>query len=465
MKSQTQAGFVLTTDVENTELKIGGQFSFESERGWSTENSVSAGNTLTRASKLAAVGNFEPEGRAQNGALGRRWVLRNVGMAVVKSETADVFALRLKHSGDMVSMMLRPNPKIPKDWNILTFPMNPRYVRAGCLDGRVGFGKGANYPHASDDCTDLSYFKPVEAYALKRRIERKTEELALQYDKFSGYNAWQGSGPRFGKRDICNTYVWTADGGLFAETTETIDVVSESVGSSFQFKMMGGLWMEWQVALSKAACFGELNVLAGGGMSTAVSKTRESSTSFRLSVDLNIERDIMKRDTAGKVVFDLRDATNPLPLKEPGKVDAYRFMSFYLQPDRNHFFDFQNKVIDRRWLEQSRDPNATALRQALACKTGMPWRILHRVTYVSRVLSSDKPAAGETTLEDKLRSANISSNYELIKQLEPYVAGRTASMAEFDEAVRTAVSARLPELSGSLPDIIRYMQLYFGILD
>lgn len=465
LKSQTQAGFVLTTDVENTELKVGGQFSFESERGWSTENSVSAGNTLTRASKLAAVGNFEPEGRAQNGALGRRWVPRNVGMAVVKSETADVFALRLKHSGDMVSMMLRPNPKIPKDWNILTFPMNPRYVRAGCLDGRVGFGKEANYPHASDDCTDLSYFKPVEAYALKRRIERKTEELALQYDKFSGHNPLQGSGPRFGKRDICNTYVWTADGGLFAETTETIDVVSESVGSSFQFKMMGGLWMEWQVALSKAAFFGELNVLAGGGMSTAVSKTRESSTSFRLSVDLNIERDIMKRDTAGKVVFDLRDAINPLPLKEPGKVDAYRFMSFYLQPDRNHFLDFQNKVIDRRWLEQSRDPNATALRQALACKTGMPWRILHRVTYVSRVLSSDKPAAGETTLEDKLRSANISSNYELIKQLEPYVAGRTASMAEFDEAVRTAVSARLPELSGSLPDIIRYMQLYFGILD
>ena len=44
----------------------------------------------------------------------------NTGLALVQSDTADVFALRMEHTGALVSYEMRPNPNIPKDWNILT---------------------------------------------------------------------------------------------------------------------------------------------------------------------------------------------------------------------------------------------------------------------------------------------------------------------------------------------------------
>lgn len=68
----------------------------------------------------------------------------------------------------------------------------------------------------------------------------------------------------------------------------------------------------------------------------------------------------------------------------PGKVDAYRFMSFYLPPSADNYQTFQREVVDQEWLRFSSDPNAVALR-GLRPQTGGAWRVLHRVTYVSRV--------------------------------------------------------------------------------
>ena len=83
-------------------------------------------------------------------------------------------------------------------------------------------------------------------------------------------------------------------------------------------------------------------------------------------------------------------------------------------------------------MAESSDPNAIALSQALEKENGVPWRIMHRVTYVSRVLPEIDGAP--TTVEDKLKAINIESNYELIRRLEPYVRTKTDNYAEFSEA-------------------------------
>ena len=54
-----------------------------------------------------------------NPAVGRRYLPANVGYALVKSGTADLFALRLKRTGSLVAFQVLPNPDIPEDWNVL----------------------------------------------------------------------------------------------------------------------------------------------------------------------------------------------------------------------------------------------------------------------------------------------------------------------------------------------------------
>jgi hypothetical protein len=70
----------------------------------------------------------------------------------------------------------------------------------------------------------------------------------------------------------------------------------------------------------------------------------------------------------------------------PGKVDGYRFMTFFLANRGENAAKLFDEVIDQAWLHSSQAPDAAALREAKARSADMaPWRILHRVTYVSRV--------------------------------------------------------------------------------
>lgn len=106
--------------------------------------------------------------------------------------------------------------------------------------------------------------------------------------------------------------------------------------------------------------------------------------------------------------------------------------------------------------------SAIALRQAFKQKVGKPWRVLHRVTYVSRVLPRyGSPAA--TPAEDTLRAANIESNWELIKRLEPYVQAKTRSDGELADAIRDIISRFMPELANAESYIIEYMSRYYQV--
>ena len=133
---------------------------------------------------------------------------------------------------------------------------------------------------------------------------------------------------------------------------------------------------------------------------------------------------------AGHIAQDSLAAWHPdgRPVLRPGRVDAYRFMTFYLEPATENFEDFFNKVIDPIWLAQSDDPDAMALRQAQQVeKKPRCWRILHRVTFVSRILPDFAPDAQPATVEEAMQVADVQSNWALIKKLEPFVRTKTES--------------------------------------
>ncbi|QES51441.1 hypothetical protein DEJ50_29955 [Streptomyces venezuelae] len=148
-------------------LKATGSAALEFSTTWSADITVGQGHTTARASRLALTGHTEDPARVLNPAVGRRYVPANTGMALVQSQTADVFALRLAHTGALVAYRMLPNPDIPLDWNIIHFPINPRYTKQGTLDGAVGFddrGKvtDPDYPGVTR-YGEYSYFKPRDA--------------------------------------------------------------------------------------------------------------------------------------------------------------------------------------------------------------------------------------------------------------------------------------------------------------
>jgi hypothetical protein len=222
---------------------------------------------------------------------------------------------------------------------------------------------------------------------------------------------------------------------------------------------------EGDVTFTKVAAAFEMAALFGGHMELTVQKSRESQTSFGVSVELNVDGDIVRRDANGAPVMDRTDPLDPQPRKEPGKVDAYRFMTFYLEPKTDHFEEFFNKVVDPIWINQSSHPAAVALRETRQAERKPPcWRVLHRVTFVSRVLPElAEPDA--PPLEQAMRAANVESSYELIKKLDPFVWHATSSYADFADAVRGAIRRHLPELSApaQIQAILEYLCLYYGV--
>ncbi|WP_197371087.1 LamG-like jellyroll fold domain-containing protein, partial [Streptomyces clavuligerus] len=386
---------------------LGGSLEFSN--AWTSETSVSQGTSTQRDTTATLTGAWEDDTQQLNDAIGRRWVPNNHGYALVQSETADVYALRLAHTGALVAYRMMPNPDIPKDWNIISFPINPQYTKQGTLDGAVGFDdRGKVLDPAYANATgrgDHSYFKPREAYALKRRILRERQQLENYYQNVSTdtgrsdptegraeklLESFVGPVPSpdakqptatadsYANRNIANTYVWTADGGFFAETTSTVDVVTQTTGGSYTVSgaVTGHVEATFEVAGIGAGF--QLDASIGGGTTVTRHRSRQATRSHSLDITVNPGRDLQKRDKDSKPLYD----QSGKPVLTPGKVDAYRFMTFYLGQDTTNFDDFYNKVADPTWLAGSNDPAATALRQAQHSTRKPPcWRILHRVTY------------------------------------------------------------------------------------
>lgn len=475
---------------EAAEVQVGAQTSgrWETSQGWSSAETQGHGINTSRNTTVALSGDWEdperPQIQAAYEAFGRRYIPANVGFAIVQSETADVFALRLAHNLALVSYRIRPNRDIPRDVNLIPFPINPHYTKQGTLDGAIGIGRTGkildpDYPNAAG-LGEYSYFKPREAYALRNQIRQEEQRLKAFYENFTPATSLAqanqgslevlergfGSGIRstaetlanrvdlsnrrdpyaegYAKRNLVNTYVWTAEGGFYAESTETATVKQETTGSSYSTAGAGSLGLQANFNVFGADVGLELSTEVGAQLTVTKTVTKDSETSFGINVAVN----------------------PPGDTKTPGKVDAYRFLTFSIEPSPENFerlFTGDQAVVDPIWLAQSNHPNASALRQANhGAKKPPCWRVFHRVTFVSRILP-ELPDPTEAPMEAAIRAANIESNWLLIQRLDPFVRNKTDDFGMFAEAVRDTVRRQLPELQPHTEEIIEYMALFYGL--
>ncbi|MEO1352281.1 MAG: LamG-like jellyroll fold domain-containing protein [Cyanobacteria bacterium J06635_15] len=491
-------GFGTSVDFK-TALATKSNWDTSGNRSQSYERGTSVNTERVFSSALAGYDNGK-EG------VERYYKPDNTGYALVKSKTADIYLLRLAHNNALFSISWQPNPDIPEDVNILPFPINPLYVKQGTLDGKFSETTDEHYPQAQGAYGQYSYFKPREAYQLKKQIDREKMELKVYFEDLfdvaktnahfqtaaaatgiaqlaafypsvgpvitSAFNQVAGQiatqvaynntelkddlAKMGSQRNLVNTYVWTVEGGFYSESTEVADNQQETYASETSLSLSGSLGVAYKV--TAIAAFEQKSLFSSGSSFTLTkSKTKESSTSFGLDVSVDVPTS--PRYKYGGI--DGRTLTKGLI--KPGTVDAYRFMSFYLEPKGKNFIDLFTEVIDPIWLDESPDPNAQALRQARGnIDRAKPcWRIMHRVTYVSRILPEFQPEA-PPSLEKSMRVSGIESNYMLIKKFEPYVA-HIADPGDFFAKIDEIIEAQLPEFAAYKPQIKHYLALYFNI--
>ncbi|MDH6085557.1 hypothetical protein [Umezakia ovalisporum] len=195
----------------------------------------------------------------------------------------------------------------------------------------------------------------------------KSKEYKPQKVLLSGKNPWKVFKYVGGKRNIVNTYVWDADGGLRTEQQSFANTVEHTIGGSFGMNAGFGVDSSFSVLGVDV----ELTAQATVNLTQTMNKTEARSKGFELNVDLS--------GLEHKGITDYKDR----PILPGEKVDRHRFISFYLESSTQNFHDFFSYVVDPEWL-QSNDEEARALRQAQAGKPNKTWRVLHRVTYVER---------------------------------------------------------------------------------
>lgn len=492
---------------------LGASTSLETELNWSSSQEQSNSTNVSKMTSVSLSGSWEDPANRLNPDLPRRFQPSNVGFALVESETADLYAIRMAHNRALVAFRMVPNPDIPKDTNIIPFPINPRYTKQGTLDGAVGYSENSkvldpDYSQATE-YGEYSYFKPSEAYALRQRIQNEEIRLRAFYEDFSttppgavgvlaGGLAGGGLGAlavspvaapftaaagiaagglidalasdndlpqKYSKRNLVNSYVWTADGGMFAESTETTDTQQESTSGSYSFNGSVSFSASATADIAGVGIEAETNASFGGSSNLTKSKTQEASQSFSLSLENNTPGNLQKQaiDSEGNILEPEFDSQGN-PVNTPGKVDAYRFFSFYLTPQSDHYDALYNRVIDPVWLEQSNSPNARALRQAQQPQNAPAcWRIFHRVTFISRILP-EFPDPTAPPLDRAVQDTDFSSSFELIRLLQPFVENQTSSAAAFDAAARNAIKTYLPELSPSLTqEVVLALADYFQV--
>lgn len=422
------------------------------------ESNITASSGQEFSDRLELRGTQEQKAKFPH--LGKRFIPKNVGYALVVSGLADVFVTRLRRSGRMRGYQVLPVDGIPPDVNTITFLINPAYTMNGSLDGQTGTEATSQrfFKHVPEmrsqygSLYPASYYRLQEAYDLKQQIDnedarrvayfaqfnaRLVDETSLNREVNSGeapqtitvnreedanltaeeqnaqrdniqrqgeenvanrsqaveakqreieakisdqeqrtqavesFAHWQKKMEdiqiRAGKRNIVNTYVWDGDGGLRTEAQSFASTVEHSIGGSFTLN--AGLGYEGKFGGGGVAV--ELTAQATVNLTQTLNKTQSRSQGFALNVDLS--------------GVESRNITNhdDYPLFPGQKVDRYRFMSFYLEGNTQHFQDFFNYVVDPEWLA-SNDEEARALRQIDVSKANKTWRVLHRVTYVER---------------------------------------------------------------------------------
>lgn len=415
---------VLDQKVGGFKAGLKGEFAYT--KSFLNTTTVDASSTSTTLDRVELRGS--PEDTPRFASIGRRFVPKNIGYALVVSALADVFVTKLARTGRMVSYTLKAVEGIEPDVNTITFLINPAYTMNGSLDGLTGMQPtserffaevpqmraqyGAVYPASyyrlydaydraaaidKADAERATYFANFDAHSVsesavalaidvdeqseeaqKEKAEAEAKKLKAsrsQYEqnvhKGEVFESWQRKMEdlqiKAGKRNIVNTYVWDADGGTHVESQQFASTVEHTIGSSVDFN--GKVGFDGNYA--KLAFKAELTAQATFHLTQTMSKQLASSRTLSLNVDLSgVER---------QSVTDFKDR----PYFPGEKVKRYRFMSFYLEGNTTHFDEFFAHVVDPEWLAGNSE-GARALREVDRAKKNKTWRVMHRVTYVER---------------------------------------------------------------------------------
>ena len=480
----TQAGIFLSTNAAvsfglgaetqfqtySFEGHLGVQSSQEFQSGEGGDTGFSQGKSNNITDLLTPGGEWEPAPYL-NPNVGRRFITDNQGYALVKSTTADLYIVTLKGRGSLVKYTVVPDPDIPEDVNIIDFPINPKYIKNGTVDGKVGLKNDPDFPNADE--VRGSYFRPLEAYAIKREIERQESQLEAYYKQFNTKN-YRNDSSLFGssesgltklkeeaannlsydwekkisKRNIVNTYVWTAGGGLHTEAETTMDSYSESYGAFESDSLNSGVHIDAAGAFV-VGIYQELDALWDIHYEGSSTKTKEENDSFSLEEAVHTDWFLKKPivEDGQLLGYEKNNA--------PGKVDAYRFNSFFLAPNQQNFQAFLGQVIDQNWLNNSQTANAVALREATSSENGV-WRVMHRATFVSRVPPPFQPVNDESLSPDITPPANLATNTLFTRIIEmqiPEESRKNPSALQIGKAI-DAVLGQDPQNPGVLGSLI-----------
>ncbi|WWC57471.1 uncharacterized protein I303_100003 [Kwoniella dejecticola CBS 10117] len=419
------------------------------------------------------------------------YMVTNNGIALVESRTADVYALRLKVQGGkwpLIAYSVKPNLLTPADVNLVTFPINKRYLKQGCLDGNYG---GNADPDFKDDGEarrkqglGVSYFNPKEAYALQDKIRKLREAREAEYTAYkevisaaealtlqrmvqrgmkekdlpakkSGSELW----PESTARSVCNTYVWTASGGFYSESYETINHMQSEYGGSTIGKSTLGGGINAEIAISGVEVSNQWHLGESLHFTLNSHKEKSSEDHFMVHIEASPGMDLRVKEPGVEVIK-----------QKQGAVDAYRWMTFFQEPDQDYWDILFNQVIDPLWLlgqgPEGDTPEASLLR---ATKTkgakSKCWRISHRVTFVSRVLGTPGKDDPEAQLASQLNKLNVDSNWQLIQALAPQVSG-CADKSGIATKLREVLPDTYPLLMQSdevIADVVELLAEYMGL--
>ncbi|MEO8530533.1 MAG: hypothetical protein ABI459_04880, partial [Deltaproteobacteria bacterium] len=445
-------GAEATTKVVETEIKAGLKLTLGGDLGSTDGVAQSHSNTISLSTTLSPSGTWEPLDAILNPVVGRRYIPNNVGIALVKSATADLFMLALKGTQTPVGYIMAPNDTIPVDSNIIDFPINPNYVKNGTLDGKVGLVNDPNYPEANDERG--SYFKPVEAYATKRRIEKQEQDLKAYYDQYD-INKYRllanyenvktklRENPAFdfnqnrNLRSLVNTYIWTAAGGMHREEQSVANTYTETYTGASTLKFALGAEFAAKVTSPAGGFYVEADTMLGNTWTMTATKSAQTQNGFRLTSNV-MPTDFLQAPIITDGVFK-----GYSPDAAPGKVDAYRYMSFLIAPEEDNFKQLA-KIVDANWLANSTTAAAAAMREAMS-NPSTPWRVMHRTTYVSRVPAPFQPVKDDTDAPNITAPANLPSNTWLIEVLDKQIGKPEPTRLE----IGAAIDALLGDTSGA----------------
>ncbi len=278
-------------------------------------------------------------------------------------------------------------------------------------------------------------------------------------DSAAGRAALKGAS----RRNLVNTYVWTAAGGLFAETTSTTDQVTEVTGRHLHRQRQPHLRRErgvrrlWR-GIRRAASTSPWAAATASPAPRPCRPRRPSAWTSPASPDASLQQ---MTATGGHPRARRRRPAGPgarprrrLPLHELLPRHLRRQLRGLLRQGRR----------PRMAGDAAPTPTPTASGRP-ARPTAKPpcWRILHRVTFVSRVRPVPAPA-DPPSLTAVMRAQNIASDNALASQLAPYLGTPApASFADLTTTVTTAITAHFPAYAPYTADIINILAGFYSI--